>query len=267
MSDPQVLDVQRHIWTIGDYSRIARRLVSVSERVVGRLSLSPGDTVLDVAVGDGNAALLAARAGAVVTGVDLTPAQLDKARRRSRDEGLEIDLREGNAEALDSPDGSFDAVMSVFGVIFAPDHAAATAEMARVCRRGGTVAMTSWTAGWSGRLFARVSHLLPPPPPGGPRPDEWGDPDEAVRRLAAAGLDAVAEIVPFHWEFPTIDEFVDFLLATSGPFIAMAGAAEAAGHGGLVASALRDVMGETNEATDGTCRIPAPYVLAVATRP
>lgn len=75
MSDPQVLDVQRHIWTIGDYSRIARRLVSVSERVVGRLSLSPGDTVLDVAVDDGNAALLAARAGAVVTGVDLTGAR------------------------------------------------------------------------------------------------------------------------------------------------------------------------------------------------
>ncbi len=261
------LTAQQRIWTIGDYPAVARRLLPISELVVDRAGIAPGDRVLDVGVGDGNAAIVAARRGAAVTGIDLTPAQLDKARERCAAEEVEVDLREGDAQDLPFGDGGFDVVISVFGMIFAPDHERAAAELARVVRPGGTVTVTAWTGGgWSARFASEVQHLMPPPPAGAPRPDQWGDPDTAVARLAAAGVEATAEVLPFAWEFPSVTEAVDFLLTASGPFLTMFETLAALGRDGEAMAALARSFAEHNEATDGTCRVPATWLLAQGRR-
>ncbi len=261
------VNAQQRIWTIGDYPAVARRLLPISETVAERAGIEGGHRVLDVGVGDGNTAIVAARRGAAVTGVDLTPAQLERARARCAAEGVEVDLREADAEDLPFADGAFDVVVSVFGMIFAPDHERATAELGRVCRPGGTVAITAWTGGgWSARFAAEVQHLLPPPPPGAPRPDQWGDPDTAVARLAAAGVEAKAEVLPFAWEFPTVTDAVDFLLTASGPFMTMFETLAALGRDTEAAVALAGAFAASNEATDGTCRVPATWLLAQGQR-
>jgi Zn-dependent alcohol dehydrogenase len=133
-------DAQRRMWTIGDYPAVARRLLPISVDTVEELPITTGTRVLDVGTGDGNFALEAARRGAVVVGIDLAPAQIEQAAARAVADGLDVDLRVGDAEALDVEDGSFDVVASVLGMMFVPDHEKAAAEMVRACRPGGTVA-------------------------------------------------------------------------------------------------------------------------------
>lgn len=276
MSDDAVdaRDAQQRMWSSGDYPAVARHLLPISVDLVDTVGITTGTRVLDVGVGDGNAAIEAARRGAVVTGVDLTPSQIDKARARSAGDDLDIELQVGDAEDLVFDDATFDAVVSVMGVIFAPDHARAVAEMARVCRLRGTVALTSWAHdGWGVTWRERVADLLPAPSSGNapgagpaPGPDAWGDPDELVRRLAAAGLHAEVHLREFHWSFPSAEACADFFLGYAGPFIACAEAATAAGTGDRLREVLVDALDSVNQATDGTCRAPAPYLLAVASR-
>jgi ubiquinone/menaquinone biosynthesis C-methylase UbiE len=264
MSD-EVIDAQRRVWTIGDYPVIARHLLPISVETVADVGVRAGDRVLDVGVGSGNAAIEAARCGATVTGIDLTPAQIERARSRCTAEGLEVDLREGNAEKLDVPDASFDVVLSVMGVIFAPEHARAIAEMARVCRPGGTVAITAWAeGGWASRWRSRAAQLLPASPPGSPRPDEWGDPDEVVRRFAAAGLRATIERRSFQFRFSSEEEAFETFVGAAGPYVQFMETASRFGRADEARSALRAALAESNEASDGTCRLPAPYLLAVS---
>jgi SAM-dependent methyltransferase len=264
----EALDGQRRIWTIGDYPAIARHLRPISLEVLDTVGVTPGLRVLDVGVGDGNTAIEAAARGAVVAGIDLTPAQIERARRRAGSEGVSLDLRVGDAEDLPYDDASFDLVVSVLGAMFAPDHQRAAAELARVCRPGGTVAFVAWAeGGWSRAWRARAATLLPPPPAGSPRPDEWGDADEAVRRLTAAGLEVQAEVRPFHWSFPSARAALDLFLASAGPFIAFREAAAQAGVGDRVEPELLAALDEANEATNGACLLAAPYLLAVGARP
>lgn len=255
------------MWTIGDYPVIARHLLPISVATVAAVALEPGDRVLDVAVGDGNAAIEAARRGARVTGIDLTPAQIERARARCAAEGVEVDLHVGDAEALDVPDARFDVVLSVMGIIFAPDHERAAAELARACRPGGTVAITAWAAGgWSDRWRARTAHLVPTPPPGGPAPDEWGDPDDVTQRLAGAGLDATVEQRSFAFRFASPQDALDVFTTAAGPFVQFMAIATAAGHADEARDELLAAVTESNEATDGSCVLPAPYLLALARR-
>jgi len=256
---------QRRVWTIGAYPVIARHLLPISVETVEAIGIGAGDRVLDVGVGTGNAAIEAARRGAAVTGVDLTPAQIELARARCASEGVEVDLRVGDAEALEVPDAGFDVVLSVMGVIFAPDHARAVAELARVCRPAGTVAITAWAGGgWSSRWRTRAAHLVPPPPPGSPAPDEWGEPDEVVRRFAIAGLDAAVEERRFAFRFPSVEDGLEVFLGAAGPFVAFMEMASAVGRGDEARQELRAAIEESNEADDRTCLLPAPYLLAVA---
>jgi SAM-dependent methyltransferase len=267
MMNERAFDTQRHVWTIGDYPVIARHLLPISAETVEAIGIRPGDRVLDVAVGNGNAAIEAARRGAVVTGIDLTPAQIERARTRCADEGMTVDLRVGNAEHLDVPDASFDVVLSVMGVIFAPDHARAMAEMARVCSAGGTVAITTWAdGGWSSRWRARAAALLPAPPPGSPRPDEWGDPDEVARRFAAVGLPATVERRSFEFRFASEEEALETFLGAAGPYVQLMETAAGLGRADEARHELRAALAEINEAGDGACRLPAPYLLATAQR-
>lgn len=262
--DPR--DVQTRMWTIGDYPVVARHLLPISETVVKTLDIQAGEDVLDVAVGDGNAAILAARRGAKVTGVDLTPAQVERARARCAAEKVTVDLRVGDAQALDLPDEAFDVVMSVMGVIFAPDHAAAARELARVCRPGGRIAITTWAStGWSITWRAKVAHLTPPALAGAPSPDEWGDADVARGRLAAAGLSTKAEQRSFAWRFPSPAAALETFSTAAGPFVAFVDALDAIGRADEGKALLLEAIEESNVATDGSCTLPAPYLLITAT--
>lgn len=254
------------MWTIGDYPTIARHLLPISEATVEALEVAPGMRVLDVAVGDGNAAVVAARRGAQVTGIDLTPAQIERAQRRCAAEGVAVELRVGDAQALDVADDSFDVVLSVMGLIFAPDPAAATAEVARVCRPGGRIGITAWTGGsWSAAWRARMEHLLPPLPPG-PVPDDWGRPEVAVERLAAAGLEAQVEERPFAWRFPSVELALETFVGSAGPIMVFLEAMDTQGYGAEARSLLAEAIAtEADVAADGTCTLSAPYLLIRAT--
>src|SRR5918998_2023283 len=165
---------QQQAWASGDFHVVAARIVLVAEQLCDAADLHAGWRVLDVATGSGNAAIAAARLGCDVVGVDYVPALLERGRERAAAEGLEVELLEGDAEALPFPDASFDAVLSVFGSMFAPDHERAAAELLRVCRPGGTIALASWTPdGFLGDFFRTMATHVPPPA-GVRSPMLWG---------------------------------------------------------------------------------------------
>lgn len=266
MADDPARNPQTRMWSIGDYPAIARHLLPISEATVAALDIQADERVLDVAVGNGNAAILAARRGAFVTGIDLTPAQIDRARDRCAAEGVGVELRVGDAQALDVADASFDVVLSVMGMIFAPDHAAAIQELARACRPGGRIAATAWTAsGWAVAWRANVAELMPAAPTG-PSPDEWGDPEVAQARLAGAGLDATVETCDFSWRFPSAEVAFETFVTAAGPFVMFMEAMQQRGTADAGRTALVEAMEETNVATDGTCELPSAYLLMTATR-
>jgi SAM-dependent methyltransferase len=264
MSD-QAGEALRRPWTIGDYPVVARHLLPISVQLVEAVGIRAGDRVLDVGVGTGNTAIEAARLGARVTGIDLTPAQIDRARARCVDEGVDVDLQVGDVQNLDLPAASFDVVLSVMGMIFAPDHARALSEMVRVCRPGGIVIITTWReGGWTSRWRKQAAQLLPAPPPGGPAPEGWGDADEVLGRFAHVGLHATIAERPFAWEFDSLEAALDVFVRASGPFVQIMETASALGRGDEVLGALRSALEECNQARDGTCVLPAPFLLARA---
>jgi SAM-dependent methyltransferase len=166
---------QQATWASGDFSMVAARIVHVAEVLCESADLKAGARVLDVATGSGNAAIAAARRNTRVTGVDYVPALLERGRLRAAAEQLEVDFREGDAESLPFADRSFDAALSVFGVMFAPDHRKTASELARVVRPGGTIALASWTpGGYIGEMFRLVSRYVPPVA-GLTPPARWGD--------------------------------------------------------------------------------------------
>jgi SAM-dependent methyltransferase len=254
---------QQVAWSSGDFAVVAARLTLVAEQLVDTADLHAGWRVLDVATGSGNAALAAARLGCTAVGVDYVPSLLERGRERARVEGLPVELVDGDAEALPFEDGSFDAVTSVFGAMFAPDQARAAAELLRVSRPGGTIALASWTPdGFIGDLF-RTTAAHVPPPAGVPSPMLWGT-EEHLRELLGDGLCSleVAERT-FTWRFRSPEEFVAFFRTWYGPtvkaFAALEGDARDALERDLVELARRhDRLGT------GATAIPATYAEAVA---
>ena len=256
---------QQQAWASGDFGVVAARIVLVAEQLCDTADLHAGWRVLDVATGSGNAAIAAARHGCTAVGVDYVPALLERGRRRAAAEGLPVELLEGDAESLPFPDASFDAVTSVFGSMFAPDHARAAAELLRVCRPGGTIALASWTPdGFIGELFRTVgSHV--PPPAGVQSPMLWGT-EAHVRELFGDGIASldVAERT-FTFRFLSAEEFVTFFRLWYGPtlkaFAALNDVAADALESDLVELARRfDRLG-----TDAIA-IPATYTKTVAVR-
>jgi ubiquinone/menaquinone biosynthesis C-methylase UbiE len=174
----------RALWASGDYPAVATELIpSLGPELVRACGVRPGQRVLDVAAGSGNAAIPAAAAGAVVTASDLTPELFDAGRRIAAEQGVELEWVEADAETLPFADNGFDVVMSCVGAMFAPHHQETADELVRVCRPGGTIGLLNWTpSGFIGTLFATMKPYAPPPPPGAGPPPLWGDEDH-IRKL------------------------------------------------------------------------------------
>lgn len=183
----------RAVWASGDYPALAREVIpELGPVLVAAADVGPGRRVLDVAAGSGNASVPAALAGAEVVALDLAPELFEDGRRRAAEAGVEVTWVEGDAEAMPFADAEFDVVLSCVGVMFAPHHRASAAELLRVCRTGGTVALLSWTpTGFIGSLFATMRPYAPPPPPGAQPPPLWGD-EAHVRDLLGTGVEGLS---------------------------------------------------------------------------
>jgi ubiquinone/menaquinone biosynthesis C-methylase UbiE len=178
---------QALVWGLGAFENIQDTIADVHDRTVEALAPAPGERWLELACGTGALAERAARAGALVTGVDLSPALVRTARERAREQGLEIDYRVGDCERLELEDGSFDVVSSTFGIMFAPDHAATARELARVVRRGGRLGLANWRDGGAiQEMFRMTAPFSPPPPPGAGSPFDWGAQQQVKRLLGGA---------------------------------------------------------------------------------
>ncbi|WP_328369281.1 class I SAM-dependent methyltransferase [Micromonospora zamorensis] len=256
---------QQVTWASGDYGAVAALIHPISELLVTEADLSAGARVLDVATGTGNAAIAAARCGCVVTGVDYVPELLERGHARAAAERLPVTFVTGDAERLAYADGSFDAVLSVVGVMFAPNQEQAAAELVRVCRPGGTVALASWTPqGFIGELFRTVGRHVPPP--AGLRPPvQWGDEGRVRELLGGAVGELRAVRREYVFRFGTPEEFADFFRANYGPTLKAFEALPEEQRSNLHAD-LVELARTHNRATDATLRIPAEYLEVVARR-
>jgi ubiquinone/menaquinone biosynthesis C-methylase UbiE len=214
----------RAIWAMGDYPAVARELVApLGPILVEAAGVGPGDSVLDIAAGSGNASLPAALPGAVVIASDLPPALLETGRPRAAAAGATIDWVEADAEALPFADGEFDAVISAIGIMFAPHHQAAADELVRVCRPGGSIGLISWTpGGFIGEMFVTMRPYAPPPPPGAQPAPLWGGEDHVRELLGDRVTDVDARVqtlVVDHFAQP--EEFREYFKRNYGPTIAL----------------------------------------------
>jgi SAM-dependent methyltransferase len=248
------------MWGAGNYAAVAERISEVGELVVERAGVEPGMELLDVACGAGNATIPAAREGARVTGLDFSPGLLAVARERAADAMVEIDWVEGDAQELPFDDARFDRVISTFGHMFAPDHQRTAAEMRRVCRPGGTIAIACWTPeGSIGRMFRATAELLPPPP-GGEPPILWGT-EQHIRELLGDGEFERHEV---EWKDESVESYARFMLDSFGPLLnarELLGEREAE-----LDEAFRAFLARENLADDGTLRFNGEYLLAVVPR-
>jgi SAM-dependent methyltransferase len=259
-----VKDKQQVTWSSGDYSSVGNRILLVSELLCGAVDLRAGERVLDVATGSGNAALAAARRFADVVGIDYVPSLLDSARVRAQAEGLDIDFRVGDAEALDFADDSFDVVLSACGAMFAPDHQQTASELVRVCRPGGRVGMVNWCPdGYVGALFRAIAGHLPPPA-GLEPPGRWGD-EAYLRELWGDTVTVAAPRKTFLFPFASPEHHVDFFARCYGPTLKAFEAVGEAGQGALRNDIL-DAVQRFNRADDGTLLLQMDYLEVVATK-
>ena len=221
-ADQELKRRHRRMWGLGDYPGMARDfLLPLGERLADAAGAGEGVRVLDVGSGTGNAAIAAAERGATVVASDLTPELFEDGRARARERGVELDWVEADAEALPFGDGEFDVVMSCIGAMFAPHHEATAAELLRVCRTGGRIAMLNWTPeGMIGDVFRAMGPYMPAPPPGATPPPQWGSEDH-VRELfgdGITGLDMQREILPVSLFEQPID-YRDYFKQRYGPTI------------------------------------------------
>lgn len=255
----------RATWTAGDFEQIAKPLAAEAEKFIHGLGLKPGMKVLDVACGTGNLSLPSARLGAMVTGVDIAPNLLEQGRAKAAAEGLDIKFDEGDAEALPYEDASFDAVVTMYGAMFAPRPELVAAELKRVCKPGGLIAMANWTpAGFIGQMF-KANAAYVPPPPGMTSPVLWGKDDVVRERFAGvAKVETTPRFVVFAFPFSPA-EVVEHFRVYYGPankaFLALDEQKQAA-----LRSDLEKLWSENNKATDGTTAVDAEYLEVIVTR-
>ena len=261
MTSTELKQRARQTWSAGDYDAVVDRIWSAGADIVGRVGVKAGDEVLDVACGTGNASIPAAEAGASVTGLDLTPELFDGARRRAERAGVELELIEGDAEALPFADESFDVVLSTFGCMFAPDHKRAAVEIARVLRPGGRVGILAWSPeGSIGDFFKSLSALGPPPPPGFQPPVLWGTRDHVEGLFDGTGVDVRFEEGAVDFRFESSEEAIEEYWDRFGPILMLRAALEPEGRGEEIRSALSELFARWNEADGTGLRYPGAYL-------
>ncbi|HET9493340.1 MAG TPA: methyltransferase domain-containing protein [Chloroflexia bacterium] len=256
---------QQQMWASGDFDRVAAHITMVGELLCEAVDLHPGKKVLDVATGSCNTALAAARRFCTVTGVDYVPALVERARTRAECERLDVDFRVGDAEALDFPDGSFDVVLSTFGVMFAPNQEKAAGELLRVCRPGGKIGLSNWTPdGFLGELFALNASYVTPPP--GVKPATlWGT-EQRLQELLGGGVSSL-EVKRREWVFryPSVEEWIEHWRRYFGPTYRAFAAQDDAGKEAL-ARDMAELANRHNRSGDGSMVVPGYYLEVVATR-
>ena len=259
-------DRLKMIWSAGDWDHFSRYAERNSADFLDRLEVRAGMKVLDVACGSGALCMMAARAGADVTGIDLNAANIDAARTRAHALGLSVRFDQGDAEALPYADASFDLVTSVFGAMFAPRPESVAAELLRVCRPGGTIAMGNWTPqGFIGKMFKLFGRFVPPPA-GMPPPVLWGD-EETVRQRFGPGVSSLRmERINFMFDFPmppadVVEFFRQFYGPTTTAFQAL-GAADQE----TLRSEVEQLWSAHNLATHGGTLVRGEYLFVTATR-
>ncbi|HUI82111.1 MAG TPA: methyltransferase domain-containing protein [Bryobacteraceae bacterium] len=252
-------------WMAGDYDRFARYMEKGAEAFFQRLWIMPGTRLLDVGCGAGQFALIAARAGAEVTGCDIASNWVERARARAAAEGLTVTFEEGDAESLPYPDAAFEVVASLIGAMFAPRPDLVAAEMTRVCQPGGTIAMANWTPeGFVGQMFKAISKHIAPS--GVPSPVLWGDAATVRERLqkGICSLQTTRHFYRFDYPFPPAD-VVEFFRENYGPMTRAFASLNTRAQARLRAE-LTDLWSSWNTAVDGSTQVEAEYLQVVAVR-
>lgn len=256
---------QQTMWSAGDFSEVGRQVIPVSEALVEAVDPHAGQRVLDVACGAGNAALAAARRYCEVSGIDYVPALIERAKERAQAERTPVDFRVADAQALPYADATFDVVLSVFGVMFAPDQEKAAAELVRVTRKGGRIGLACWMPeGMVFEFFQEQVKRMPPPP--GVKPSHrWGT-EEGLRELYGQGISNLeTHRRTVHMYFRSPEHAVEVFRAYFGPTVK---AFEAVGREGeaQLAEDIRNVYSKYNRSGDGSGKFEAVYLQSIATR-
>lgn len=261
-------EAQVKIWELGDYPPVGEMLTPAARLLVEAAGVRSGQSVLDVGTGSGSVAVVAAQAGAEVTGVDITDAWFEDAHSLARQAGVEISLQLGDAEDLPFEDESFDAVLSSFAAIFAPRHGVVADELVRVCRPGGTIGLNAWTPeGKNNQMFSVLTEELPNPPDFVEPSIEWGDPDHVRSLFAPHGLDLSFDYPTMPVAFASIEEFESFALDNSGGFIRAREILTENGKWEATRAKLRQEMEALNEAGDAGFRMTWDFLRVIGTKP
>jgi len=260
-----VKNKQNLAWSAGDYAVVGTTLQIVGESLCEALDLRAGERVLDVAAGNGNATLAAARRWCDVVSTDYVPALLERGRTRASAEGLQVQFEPADAENLPHTDHSFNVVMSTFGVMFTPDQDKAAAEMARVCKPGGRIGLANWTpTSFIGELFKLMGKYLPPAA-GVKSPALWGT-EARLRELFGERLDSITiERKNFVFRYHSADHWLEVFRTFYGPMHKSFGALDAAKQEAL-ATDLIALAERFNRAIDGTLVAPSEYIEVVIKR-
>jgi ubiquinone/menaquinone biosynthesis C-methylase UbiE len=255
---------QQGAWASGDYAVIGTTLQIVGEQLAEACDLRCDERVLDVAAGNGNATLAAARRGCRVTSTDYVATLLERGAQRAAAEGLQAEFQAADAEALPFADASFDAVVSTFGVMFTPDHARSASEMARVCRPGGRIGLANWTPeGFIGQLFKTLGRHLPPPPDVQP-PSRWGTEAHLHELFDGVAAEIVVTRRHFNFRYRSATHFIEVFRAWYGP---VHKAFQALGEKGAALEADMAVLLESlNVAGPGSLVVPGEYLEVVVRR-
>ncbi|XUJ36112.1 class I SAM-dependent methyltransferase [Bradyrhizobium japonicum] len=255
---------QHGAWSSGDYAIVGTTLQIVGEQLCEALDLRAGSKVLDVAAGNGNATLAAARRWCDVTSTDYVAALLKRGRERAAAEHLMIEFREADAEALPFADASYDVVLSTFGVMFTPDQDKAASELARVCKSGGKIGLANWTPqGFIGQVFKTIGKHLPPPA-GVKSPALWA-PRAAREMFGSQASEIAAEPRMFVFRYRSPEHWLEVFKSYYGPMLKAFAALEETGQAALRRD-LMALLGQFNRADDGTVVVHSEYLEAVISK-
>jgi SAM-dependent methyltransferase len=255
---------QQATWSSGDFAVIGVTLQGVGESLCEAVDLHAGETVLDVACGNGNATLAAARRWGRVTGIDYVPELVERGAARAAAEGLRVDFRAGDAESLAFDDNSFDVVLSTYGVMFTADQERAARELTRVCRKGGRIALANWTPeGFIGRLLKLVGQHVPPPA-GALSPLRWGTEAGLASLFGDRARVKSLERRNFVFRYLSIEHFIDVFRTYYGPTHKAFMSLDESGRQAL-ARDMSVLLGEFNRSGDATLAAPAEYIEVVLT--